>query len=156
MRLGDDWDDFDDFEDEEQPQEPERKGFLTTRTIIVGVVVAAVVAIVVGRLIVHQQPQSPEAPQQLIGLWTCDDQARSDHYVEFGRDFVIFGTGGTGSYKCRLLGSDQEAVGDLKQYTVYYRDMAGTRHIKDLVFDAARNTIRFTDEPRISYSRFQQ
>ncbi len=156
MRLGDDWDDFDDFEDDEQPQEPAREGLLTTRRIIVGVAVAAVVAIVIGRMIVHEKPQVPEAPQPLVGLWTCEDQARSDHYVEFGRDFVVFGTGGTGSHRCRVLGSDQESVGDLKQYTVYYRDMAGVRHVRDIVYDAPRNTIRFTDEPRVTYSRFEQ
>lgn len=156
MRLGDDWDEFDDFEEDEQPPVPERKGILTTRRILIGVAAAALAAIVIGRVIVHEKPQIPEAPQQLIGLWTCDDQARSDHYVEFERDSVMFGTGGTGSYTCRILGSNQDAVGDLRQFTIYYRDPAGERHVRDVVYDPSRQTIRFTDEPRISYSRFVQ
>ena len=159
MRINDDWDDLDDLDelqDSRQVREPEPEGFLTTRRIIVGLILLVVVGIIIGRLVVHEKPQMSEVPESLIGLWTCEDPALSDHYVEFRTNFIILGRGGPGDLKYRVQGADVERVGDMRQYSIYYRDLAGTRHIDDLFLDGGGNTIRFTDKPQVVFSRYAQ
>ncbi len=151
MQFGDDWDEFDEFD---EPEKEESEGFLTTPRILVALALAALIAVFVGRLVLHEKPQLAEIHPQLVGLWTCNDPEKSEFYVEFRRNFVVFGTGGTDSVKNNVIGSDVERVGDLNQHTVYYKDMAGTRHIRDVLLDSEENTIRFTDQPRISWSKF--
>jgi len=110
----DEWDDFEECIEEERSQ-----GLLSTTRILAAAGVLVVVALVAATIIAY--------PPRLIGLWTCDDPAQSDFYVEFRREFVIFGTGGTGDVKCRVLGLDTEKAGDADHFTVRYRDMAGIR-----------------------------
>jgi hypothetical protein len=159
MRIDEEWEDWDDLDDSgevRRVQKPEPEGFLTTRRIIVGLILLAVVGIIIGRLVVHEKPQMSEVPESLIGLWTCDDPARSDHYVEFRTNFIILGKGGPGDLKYRVQGADVERVGDMRQYSIHYRDLAGTRHIDDLLLDGEGTTIRFTDDPQVVYSKFSQ
>jgi hypothetical protein len=159
MRINDDWDDFDELDESgevRRVKEPEPEGFLTTRRIIVGLILLAVVGIIIGRFVVHEKPQMSEVPESLIGLWTCSDPALSDHYVEFRTSFIIFGQGRPGDLKYRVQGADVERVGDMRQYSIYYRDLAGTRHIDDLFLDESGTTIRFTDKPQVVYVKFAQ
>jgi hypothetical protein len=160
MRIDEEWEDWDDLDDSGEVRQvrgsDEPEGFLTTRRIIVGLILLAVVAIIFGRFVVHEKPQMSEVPESLIGLWTCGDPERSDHYVEFRTHFIILGKGGPSDLKYRVQGADVEQVGDLRQYSIYYRDLAGTRHVDDLLLDEGGTTIRFTHEPQVFYSKFSQ
>jgi hypothetical protein len=144
----DPWDDF-----EEKKEEKRSLGALTTPRILVGLAVLAVVAVVVARMISLDPPDLTEMPPQLIGLWSCDDPARSDHYVEFRREFVTFGTGGTGTVKFRVSGIDVEKVGTVDGFTVRYRDLAGIKHRTSMLLDETGTVLRFNDEPSVRWSR---
>jgi hypothetical protein len=144
----DEWDEFEEEIEEERPQ-----GFLSTTRILAAAGVLVVVALVAATIIAYDPPDLREVPPRLIGLWTCDDPAQSDFYVEFRREFVIFGTGGTGDVKCRVLGLDTEKAGDADHFTVRYRDMAGIRHRRSMLLDETGTVLRFTDRPSVRWSR---
>ncbi len=147
----DDWDDFEEFEEEEQ--EP---GLLTTTRILVGLLVAVVAAVLVARLVLLEPPEYAEVSPRLIGLWTSSHPEFNDRYVEFQRNSVIFGTGGTGVVKFKVQGMDTEKIGDVDRYTIFYRDLAGTKHIADMLLDAPGEVLRFTDSADARWTRFEQ
>ena len=146
-------DEWDEFEEEIEAEQP--KGFLSTSRILAALAVLVVVAVVVARVIAWDPPDLREVPPPLIGLWTCDDPARSDHYVEFRREFVIFGNGGAGDIKCRVSGLDAEKVGNVDRFTVRYRDMAGIKHRTSMLLDESGTVLRFTDQPAVHWSRVE-
>ena len=146
----DEWDDFEEEVEEERPQ-----GILSTTRILAALAVLVVVAVVTAKVIDYDPPDLREVPPRLIGLWTCDDPAQSDHYVEFRREFVIFGTGGTGDIKCRVSGIDAEKVGNVDRFTVRYRDMAGIKHRRSMLLDESGTVLRFTDQPSVRWSFFE-
>ena len=80
--------------DEEPP------GTITTRRILIAVAIVAVVIVVGSQIAFRERLQHKEIPPRLIGLWTCGDPERSDWYVDFARESVTFGTGGTSRLKC--------------------------------------------------------
>lgn len=146
----DDWDDLEEFEEEER-----KPGILTTTRILVGLLVVVIVAIVVARLVFWVNPEYSEVSPRLFGLWTTAHPDFNDRYVEFRRDTVTFGTGGTGVVKYKVLGMDVEEVGDLTHYTIYYRDLAGTEHTVDVYLDAPGLVLRFTDSADARWSRHE-
>ena len=89
-----------------------------------------------------------------FGLWTTTHPEYNDRYVEFEKNRVIFGTGGTGVVKFMVSGMDVEKIGDIDHYTVFYRDLAGTRHIVDLFLDEPGEVLRFTDSAEARWTRF--
>ncbi len=113
----------------------------------------AVVAVVAARMISLDSPDVTEMPPQLLGLWSCDDPARSDHYVEFRREFVVFGRGGTSAVKFRVSGIDVEKVGTVDGFTVRYRDLAGVKHRTSMLLDESGTVLRFNDEPSVRWTR---
>jgi len=144
----DEWDDFEEEIEEERPP-----GFLSTSRILVGLAVLVAVAVVAAKIIGYDPPDLREVPPQLIGLWSCDDPDQSDHYVEFRREFIIFGTGGTGDIKCRVSGLDTETTGKIDRFIIRYRDMAGIRHRKSMLLDESGSVLLFTDQPSVRWSR---
>ena len=144
----DDWEELEGFEEEEP-------GVLTTARILVGLLVVVVVAIVGARLVLWEKPQFKEVAPRLFGLWTTSDPEFTDRYVEFQRDTVMFGTGGTGVVKYKVTGVDTEKIGDINHYTVFYRDLAGTKHAVDLFLDEPGTTLRFTDNADVHWTRFE-
>ena len=68
---------------------------------------------------------------------------------------VIFGTGGTGVVKFQVSGMDVQKIGDIDHYTIFYRDLAGTRHTVDVILDEAGDVLRFTDSAEARWTRFQ-
>lgn len=147
----DDWDDFEEFEEEEQ--EP---GLLTTTRILVGLLVVVVVAIMVARLVLRETPEYAEVTPRLIGLWTSSHPEYNDQYVEFQRNSVMFGTGGTGVVKYKVQGMDAEKIGDVDRYTIFYRDLAGTKRIADMLLDEPGEVLRFTDSADARWTLFEQ
>ena len=140
--------------DLERPKKKKRHSdALTTPRILVGLAVLAVIAVVAARMISLDPPDLTEMPPQLIGLWGCDDPARSDHYVEFRREFVIFGRGGTRTVKFRVSGIDVEKVGTVDGFTVRYSDLAGVKHRTSMLLDETGTVLRFNDEPSARWSR---
>jgi hypothetical protein len=146
----DDWDDFEELEEEDQ--EP---GILTTTRILVGLVVVVVLAIVIARLVFWEHPEFSEVSPRLFGIWTTSHPEFNDQYVEFRKDTVTFGTGGTGVVKYKVNGMDVDEVGDLTQYTIFYRDLAGTEHTVNIFLDAPGQVLRFTDNADAYWSRFE-
>lgn len=142
------WDDLEERKEEKRP-----RGAITTPRILVGLVVLAVIAVVAARMISLDPPDLTEVPPQLIGLWSCDDPARSDHYVEFRREFVIFGRGGTGAVKFPVSGIDVEKIGTADGFTVRYRDLAGVKHRTSMLLDESGIVLRFNDQPSVRWSR---
>jgi hypothetical protein len=148
LREYDDWEDFEEYEEEEEP------GILTTTRILVGLLVVVVVAIMLARLVLWEKPEFAEVTPRLFGLWTTTHPEFSDQYVEFEKNRVIFGTGGTGVVKFKVSGMDVEKIGDIDHYTVFYRDLAGTRHTVDVNLDEAGEVLRFTDRAEARWTRF--
>jgi hypothetical protein len=146
----DDWDDFEEVEEKEQ-----KPGILTTSRILVGLAVAVVVVLVVARLSA-EKPQYSEVTPRLIGLWTCQHPEFSDQYVEFRRDAIVFGTGGTGVVKNKVSGMNVEKMGGADRYTIFYRDMAGTELYKDILLDETGMVLRFTDSADTLWTRYEQ
>ena len=146
----DDWDDIEEIREEEQ--EP---GILTTTRILVGLLVVVVLAIVLARLVFWENPEFSELSPRLFGMWTTSHPDFNDQYVESRKDTVIFGTGGTGVVKYKVSGMDVDEVGDLTQYTVFYRDLAGKDHIVDVFLDAPGQVLRFTDSADAHWTRFE-
>jgi hypothetical protein len=146
----DDWDDdeLDELEIEEEP------GILTTTRILVGLLVAIVVAIVVARIVLFEKPEFAEVTPRLFGLWTTSHPEYSDRYVEFQKNTVIFGTGGTGVVKYKVSGMDTEKVGDVDRYTIFYRDLAGTKHEVNLFMEEPGEILRFTDSAEVRWTRW--
>ena len=144
----DDWDDFEEYEEEKEP------GILTTTRILVGLLVVLVVAILVARLVLWEKPEFAELTPRLFGLWTTTHPDFNDEYVEFHKNMVIFGTGGTGVVKFGVSGMDVEKIGDIDHYTIFYRDLAGTRHIVDLFLEEPGQVLRFTDSAEARWTRF--
>lgn len=147
-RNYDDWDDFEELEEEEKP------GILTTTRILVALLVVVVVAIVAARLFLSEKPEFAEITPRLFGLWTTTHPEFNDRYVEFEQNRVIFGTGGTGVVKFKVSGMDTEKIGDIDHYTVFYRDLAGTRHAVDVFLDQPGEVLRFTDSAEARWTRF--
>ena len=146
----DEWNEF-----EEEIEEERSQGLFSTTRILAALAVLVVVAVVAAKIIAYDPPDLREVPPQLIGLWTCDDPARSDHYVEFRPEFVIFGKGGAGDLKCRVSGLDAEKVGNIDRFTVRYRDMAGIKHRTSMLLDESGTALRFTDRPVVIWSRVE-
>jgi hypothetical protein len=146
----DDWDDeeFDELEIEEEP------GILTTTRILVGLLVVILIAIVVARLVLFEKPEFAEVTPRLFGLWTTSHPEYTDQYVEFRKNTVIFGTGGTGVVKYKVYGMDTEKVGDVDRYTVFYRDLAGTKHELNLFMEETGDILRFTDDAEARWIRW--
>lgn len=146
----DDWDDLDILEDEERPP-----GILNTTRILVGLFVVVVVAIVVSRLILWEKPEYTEVVPRLFGLWTTSYPEFNDQYVEFRKNHVVFGTGGTGVVKFEVTGMDADKVGENDHYTVYYRDLAGTRHRVSILLERNGRVLRFTDRAEARWVRWE-
>lgn len=146
----DDWDDLEELEEEDR-----KPGILTTTRILVGLLVVVVVAIVAARLVLFEKPEYAEVTPRLFGVWTTSHPEFTDRYVEFQKNRVIFGTGGTGVVKFAVLGMDTEKIGDIDHYTVFYRDLAGTKHTVDVLLDEAGEVLRFTDSADASWTRYE-
>jgi len=144
----DDWDDLDEIEEEQKP------GILTTTRILVALMVVIVGAIVVARFVTHDKPEFAEITPRLIGIWITTQPELNDHYVEFEQKRVIFGTGGTGEVKYKVSGVDTEKIGEIDQYTVFYSDLAGTRHTVRVFLDEPGQVLRFTDSAAARWTRF--
>jgi hypothetical protein len=148
----DDWDDdeLDQLEIEDEP------GILTTTRILVGLVLVMLVSIVVARLVLFEKPEFAEVTPRLFGLWTTSHPENSDRYVEFRKNDVIFGTGGTGVVKYKVLGMDTDRVGDIDQYTIFYRDLAGAKREVNLFIEEPGEILRFTDNAEVRWTRWAE
>ena len=154
MRRKDDWDDDWDDDVVVKKKAPERQG-LTTRKILWGLLGVALVAVLVGTIVSRDDYRFEESPPAILGMWTCDDPATPDLWVEFLPRTVVFGTGGTGTQKYRILGVTYERVGDVDRYTVYYRNLAGREHTLEVVLMPSGNQLRFADRPAVTWTRYQ-
>jgi len=151
----DDWDDDDEVVAKKVKRAPRGEGRLTTRRILIGLAVVAVAALVIGNILTREDMQLTEVPPLLVGTWTCVDPEHSDLWVEFRPEWVSFGTGGTGRNKCRVLGVNEDAMGEVRRFTVLYSDMARTEHFTELLVDASGDSLRFTDRPSLRYTRYR-
>lgn len=157
-RRRDDWDDWDDDDEvvtKKVKPVPRGESRLTTRRILIGLAVVAVAALVIGNLLTREAMQLTEVPPLLVGTWTCVDPEHSDLWVEFRPEWVTFGTGGTGRNKCRVLGVNEDPMGEARRFTVLYSDMARTEHLTELLVDASGDSLRFTDRPNLRYTRYR-
>ncbi len=148
--FDDDWDDLD-VAGSERP----RWG-LTTPRILAVLAVLVVVAMVAARVMNREPMEIREVPPPLIGLWTTDDQEKSDHFVEFRRKTVRLGTGGTSDVRVKVLGLNDETIGGVGHVTLYYRDLAGTRHAMEMLLDETGEELRFMDQPGIVWTRLRR
>ncbi len=148
VRGGDDWDD-------DEPTKPDPgPGLLSTPRILAALAVVVVVVLVIGSIVKKEDLDFSEVPPQLIGLWTCSDPEESDRFVQFRRNFITFGTGGTGQIKCDVIGLTVEEIGDVTKYTVHYRDMARTKIVRQILVNSEGDELRFTDETNLRWVRY--
>ena len=140
-------------DDRERKPDP-GPGLLSTPRILTALAVVLVVALVIGSIVKKEDLEFKEIPPRLIGLWTCSDPVKSDYFVQFRRNFITFGTGGTGQIKCEVIGLNIEEIGDATKYVVHYRDMARTKKVRQILLDPSGEEFRFTDEPKVRWNRF--
>jgi len=138
------------FLDEEPP------GAITTRRILIAVAIVAVVIVVASPIAFREKLQHREIPPRLIGLWTCEDPERSDWYVDFARESITFGRGGTSRLKCSVIGLNSERIGEVGHHTVHYRDMAKKKHVMEILLDGSGTAIRFTDQPGVIWKKYEE
>ena len=136
--------------DEEPP------GAITTRRILIAVAVLAVVIVVVSQIAFREPLEYREIPPRLIGMWTCEDPERSDWYMDFARESITFGLGGTTRLKCSVVGLNSERIGEVDHHTIHYRDMAKKKHIMEILLDGSGTEIRRTDEPGVIWKRYEE
>ena len=136
--------------DEEPP------GGITTRRILIAAAGFAVVIVVLSQIAFRERLQYREIPPRLIGMWTCEDPLRSDWYVDFARESITFGRGGTSRLKCSVVGLNSERIGEVDHHTVHYRDMAKRKHVMEILLDRSGNEIRFTDEPGVLWKKYEE
>jgi hypothetical protein len=148
----DDWDDSGEFEEVQIEEEP---GILTTTRILVGLLVVVVIAIVASRLLLREKPEFSEVSPALIGLWTTTHPVYNDEYVEFRKKAIKFGLGGTREVKFQVQGMDIDKVGDINQYSIFYRDLAGTPHEVEMFLDESGEILRFTDRAEARWTRWR-
>lgn len=146
-RRQEDWDDWDD----DKPTTPEDPGMITTPRILIGLVVVIVAALVIGGIVGRSDYQFEEVPEPLIGMWTCEDPERSDLWVEFKRNLITFGTGGTGDVTHRVVGVDHDQVGEINRYQIVYRDLAGRQHMREVLLSASGDSLRFADDANTTW-----
>jgi hypothetical protein len=146
----DDWDDRGSIEDKRPV------GILTTRRIVAALAVLVVVVVVTAKVVNRQPMGLRDVPPSLIGLWTCDDQEKSDHFVEFQLQSIRLGTGGTSDVKFEVLGLNAETIGEVGHFTLYYRDLAGNRHEMEMLLDETGEELRFMDHPGAVWTRFRR
>ncbi len=151
-RRYDDWDEDDELEELELEEEP---GVLTTTRILLGLLVLVVIAIIAARIVLWEKPEFAEVSPRLIGIWTTTYPEDNDRYVEFRKDTIKFGLGGTREVKFRVLGMDVDKVGDIDQFVVYYRDLAGTPHEIQMFLDESGEVLRFTDSAEARWTRWR-
>lgn len=150
----DDWDD-DEPRKSRKPKTPAKgPGLLSTPRILGALAVLVIVVLAIGSVVREEDLEFKEIPPQLIGLWTCSDAEKSDFFVEFRRDSIIFGTGGTGKIKCKLIGVNFEHIGDVNKYTLHYRDMGRRKVVRQILVDPVGNELRFTDEANLRWARY--
>jgi hypothetical protein len=147
----DDWDELDELEELEE----EDSGVLTTTRILVGLLVVVLIAIVAARLMLWEKPEFSEVSPALIGIWTTTHPEYNDEYVEFRKETVKFGLGGTREVKFKVGGMDIDKVGDIDQFVIYYRDLAGTPHEVQMFLDESGQVLRFTDSAEARWTRWQ-
>lgn len=153
-RKRDDWDD--DWDDDVVKKKPQKgPGLLNTRRILWGLAAIVVAAILIGQVVSPGQYDFKETPPALLGMWTCNDPERSDFWVDFRPEFVIFGTGGTSTVKHRIVGFNVEQLGGFDRYKVYYRDMAGREHEKEALVAESGVILRFADDPATEWGRYK-
>jgi len=145
-----DWED-EDLEELEIAEEP---GLLTTTRILVGLLVVVIVTIVVARLLLFDKPEFAEVTPRLFGLWTTSHPEYTDRYVEFRKNEVVFGTGGTGVVKYKVYGMNTDKVGDIDRYTILYRDLAGTKREVNVFMEETGDILRFTDAAEARWIRW--
>ena len=129
-------------------------GALTKQRIVAVVVV--LVAVVMVWVVNREHFEVEEVPPSLIGLWTTDDQEKSDQFVEFKPKIIRLGTGGTSDVKLKVLGLNAETIGGVGHLTLYYRDLAGTRHAMEMLLDETGAELRFMDQPGIVWKRLER
>jgi hypothetical protein len=119
---------------------------------VVAVLVAAVAVMVVNR----EHFDLEKVPSSLIGLWTTDNQEMSDQFVEFRSETFRLGTGGTSDVKFEVLGLNAETIGGVGHLTLHYRDLAGTRHVMEMLLDETGEELRFMDHPGAVWTRLKR
>jgi len=119
-------------------------------------VLAVLVVVVVVWVVNRERFEFNEVPSSLIGLWTTDDQEKSDQFVEFKPETIRLGTGGTSDVRFKVLGLNAETIGGVEHLTLYYRDLAGTRHAMEMLLDEAGEELRFMDQPRAVWTRLER
>jgi hypothetical protein len=152
-RYDDDWDEDDELDELELEEEP---GVLTTTRILIGLLVVVLIAIIAARLMLWEKPEFAELSPALIGLWTTTHPEYNDRYVEFRKDTIKFGLGGTREVKFKIQGMDVDKVGDIDQFVIFYHDLAGTPHEVQMFLDESGDVLRFTDSAEARWTRWRQ
>lgn len=133
-------------------QQPQR--MLTKPRIIA--VLAVLVAVVLVWVVNREPFDLEKVPSSLIGLWTTDDQELSDRFVEFRPGTLRLGTGGTSDVRFNVLGLDAETIGGVRHLTLFYRDLAGTRHAMEMLLDEADEELRLMDHPGAVWTKLKR
>jgi hypothetical protein len=56
--------------------------------------------------------------------------------------------------KYKVYGMDTDRVGDIDQYTIFYRDLAGAKHEVNLFMEEPDEVLRFTDNAEVRWIRW--
>jgi len=88
--------------------------------------VLGVLLLIVGYRVLFEEPTGRlrTVPEDLLGVWVTTNPEYSDRYLEFGADFITFGTGGVNSKKYKVTGFDRDRDTDGRELnTIYFRDV---------------------------------
>ena len=105
------------------------------------------------RVLFDEKPGSLRTiPLDLHGVWVTANPDYSDRYLQFGADFITFGTGGVNSHRYRVTGfdRDRDAAG-VERDRVYFRD--ADRSTISRRFSVTGNQLVFDNQPEVVWIR---
>ena len=94
-------------------------------------------------------------PDRLHGAWVTTNPEYSDRYLEFGAEYIPFGTGGVNSKKYKVTGFDHDRDAEGRELdTVYFRDVdRSTFSRKFIVSSEGGEQLFFENQPEVVWVR---
>lgn len=108
---------------------------MSLRALVMAVIGVLLVLIAYRLFVPLEHTVSKTMPVHLQGTWITTDLHYSDHYVEIGPDFIVFGTGGVTGRRFPVTGFDQRYRDDGELVnTVHFKGADGSRSSRQFIF----------------------
>lgn len=112
-----------------------------------------VMLLIAGYSIVVEKPDGStrDVPARLHGVWVTTNPDYSDRYLEIGRNFITFGTGGVNSKRFEVTGFEGYRDSDGRELdTIYFKDVDGSKFSRQLYLGLETGKqLTFKNQPEV-------